>query len=124
MLVVAMAFALAQATTAAAQPDPVAVQAAECAVHYKIREANATTEEGRSVFVRNQRFMIALMTGRDLPVAKFEEVGGAYQERFLETVQKDDAAAAEFLKSEILRCDAFVKQHAGELVRQGYGSGR
>ncbi|MDI9239124.1 hypothetical protein QLQ15_09400 [Lysobacter sp. LF1] len=123
MLTATLVFALAQSVGAAATEDPIAFQAAECGVQYKIREVNAQTDEGRSLNVRNQKFMIALMMDRNLPVARFEEIGGAYKTRFMDTVQKDDAQAAEFLKSEILRCDLFVKEQAGELVKKGYGSG-
>ncbi|MDR0183233.1 hypothetical protein [Lysobacter arvi] len=124
MLTATLVFALAQSIGGAGTTiDPVAFQAAECGTQYKIREVNSQTDEGRSINARNQKFMIALMMGKGLPVARFQEIGGAYKTRFMEIVRKDDEKAAEFLKSEMLRCDLFVKEQAGELVKQGYGSG-
>ena len=104
-IVLALLLAVQPNTTTARPADSMGQTAAECAVFFKIRQANATTDEQKTEAGVRQRFMVVLMKKNGLTVEDFVRIGDPYKREFDRRVAARDD---EFIRSQAARCDAFA----------------
>jgi hypothetical protein len=93
--------------------ESVAHTAAECAVYFKIRQANAATDEQKTDAEARQAFMVAIMKDKGMTVEDFVKIGDPYKREFDKRVAAKDL---EFIQSEGFRCDGFAKRENEKLA--------